>query len=116
MPWNAENDSMADAISAGDVSAIPSYLKVLDRLDRYQTVAAANQVYDEEARAKLLAKINRVAANLGIDEVMYAAGREHLRKIGEIRDKPGENQGEGLAAGASDGPAAEAAQHAESGA
>ena len=53
----------ADAISAGDVSAIASYLKVLDRLDRYQTVAAANQVYDEEARAKLLAKINRVAAN-----------------------------------------------------
>ena len=106
----------ADAISAGDVSAIPSYLKVLDRLDRYQTVAAANQVYDEEARAKLLAKINRVAANLGIDEVMYAAGREHLRKIGEIRDKPGENQGEGLAAGAGDGPAAEAAQHAEPGA
>ena len=95
----------ADAISAGDVSAIPSYLKVLDRLDRYQTVAAANQVYDEEARAKLLAKINRVAANLGIDEVMYAAGREHLRKIGEIRDKPGEKlRRRGLAAGRGDGP------------
>ena len=68
---------------------------MLDRLDRYQTVAAANQVYDEEARAKLLAKINRVAANLGIDEVMYAAGREHLRKIGEIRDKPGGESGRG---------------------
>ena len=98
----------ADAISAGDAS----YLKVLDRLDRYQTVAAANQHYDEKARAKLLAKINRVAANLGIDEVMYAAGREHLRKIGEIKDKPGE----GPAAGPGDEPAAEAAQHAEPGA
>ena len=61
-------------------------MKVLDRLDRYQTVAAANQVYDEEARAKLLAKINRVAANLGIDEVMYAAGREHSE---EDRRDPG---------------------------
>ena len=98
------------------MSAIPSYLKVLDRLDRYQTVAAANHVYDEEARAKLLAKINRVAANLGIDEVMYAAGREHLRKIGEIKDKPGDNRGEGRATGPGDGPAAEAPQHAEPGA
>jgi hypothetical protein len=75
----------ADAISAGDVTAIAPYLKVLDRLDRYQSVAVANQTYDEDARRKLLAKINRMAENLGIDEAFAAAVREHLIKIGEIR-------------------------------
>ena len=49
----------AEAIAAGDVSAITPYLKALDRLDRYQTVASANQVYDDEARKKLMDKINR---------------------------------------------------------
>jgi hypothetical protein len=55
-----------------------------DRLDRYQTVAGAHQDYDDEARKKLLDKINRIAANLGVDEVMHAAATEHLKKIGEI--------------------------------
>ncbi len=35
----------AEGIAAGDVTAITPYLKVLDRLDRYQSVAGANQVY-----------------------------------------------------------------------
>ena len=86
----------AEAIAAGDVTAILPYLKALDRLDRYQTVAGANQAYDDDARAKLLAKLNRVADNLGVDEVMAAAAREHLKKLGEIRDdEPGEADGEG---------------------
>jgi hypothetical protein len=86
----------AEAIAAGDIAAINPYLKALDRLDRYQSVAGAHQVYDDEARKKLLEKINRVAANLGVDEVMAAAAREHLKKIGEIRDDaPGEAEGEG---------------------
>src|SRR3984957_2922388 len=33
----------AEGIAAGYVSAITPYLKALDRLDRYQTVASANQ-------------------------------------------------------------------------
>jgi hypothetical protein len=74
----------AEAMAAGDVSAISPYLKALDRLDRYQTVASANQVYDDEARKKLLDKINRAAENIGIDEVMWAAGHAHLIKIGQI--------------------------------
>jgi hypothetical protein len=74
----------AEAVAAGDVTAITPYLKVLDRLDRYQTVASANQVYDDEARKKLMEKINRAAENIGIDEVMWAAGRAHLIKIGQI--------------------------------
>jgi hypothetical protein len=38
----------------GAVTAITPYLKMLDRLDGYQTVAGANQVYDGEARKKPL--------------------------------------------------------------
>ncbi len=74
----------AEAMAAGDVSAISPYLKALDRLDRYQTVASANEVYDDEARKKLMEKINRAAENIGIDEVMWAAGHAHLIKIGQI--------------------------------
>ena len=98
----------AETVAAGDVTAITPYLKVLDRLDRYQTVAGANQVYDDEARKKLLDKINRIAANLGVDEVMAAAagapdkdwrgsrrgaGRGHG---GRGRDGPGAAEGNGL--------------------
>ena len=72
----------ATGIAAGDLSAITPYLKALDRLDRYQVVASANQVYDDEARKKLMHKINRVAENLGIDENFAAAVREHLKNIG----------------------------------
>ena len=90
----------AEAVAAGDVTAITPYLKVLDRLDRYQTVAGANEVYDDEARQKLIDKINRIAANLGTDEVIAAAVQAHLKKIGEIPDdEPGE-------AAAVEGPAA----------
>ncbi len=85
-----------EAVAAGDVRTITPYLKVLDRFDRYQTVAGANQVYDDEARQKLLDKINRIADNLGVDEVMAAAVQEHLKKIGEIPDdEPGEAEREG---------------------
>ncbi|HEY1783864.1 MAG TPA: hypothetical protein VGG79_26130 [Roseiarcus sp.] len=54
----------AEAVAAGDVTAISPYLKVLDRLDRYQTIAVSNVAYDDEARKKLMDKINRVVANL----------------------------------------------------
>jgi len=56
------------AVADGDVRAIPAFLKVLDRLDRYQRAAKVNEVYDDEARKRLMDKINRVAANLGLDE------------------------------------------------
>ena len=80
----------AEAIAAGDISAISPYLKALDRLDRYQSVAVAHQGYDDEDRKKLMAKINRVADNLGVDE-MWNAAREYLKKHGGIPpDEPGE--------------------------
>ena len=62
-----------EAIAEGDVTAIAPLMKVLDRLDRYQRAAKAVQVYDDEARRKLMDKINRVAANLGVDEARAAA-------------------------------------------
>jgi hypothetical protein len=74
----------AEAIAAGDISAITPYLKALDRLDRYQVVASANQVYDDEARKKLMDKINRMAANFGIDENFAAAVREHLKNLEQM--------------------------------
>jgi hypothetical protein len=86
----------AEAIAAGNIAAINPYLKALDRLDRHQTVAGANQVYDDEARKKLLDKINRIADNFGVDQVMRAAAREHLKKLGEIpADDPGEADRDG---------------------
>src|SRR5271166_1070248 len=87
----------AEAVAAGDVTAIAPYLKVLDRFDRYQMVAGANQAYDDEARKKLLEKVNRVAANLDVDEVMRAAAREALKKEGMISDEAGLTDGDGAA-------------------
>ena len=81
----------AEAVASGDVRAIPSYLKVLDRLDRYQATAITHEVYDDEARKKLMDKINRLAENLGIDEDFAAAVRAHLKKTGRIpNNEPGE--------------------------
>ena len=86
----------AEAMAAGDISAIPPYLKALDRLDRCQTVASAIQVYDDEARKKLMEKINRMAENFGINEDFAAAVQAHLKAIGEIPDdEPVEAEGEG---------------------
>jgi hypothetical protein len=87
----------AEAVAAGDVSAIAPYLKVLDRLDRYQTAAGANQAYDDEARKKLFDKINRVAANLGTDEAMAAAAQEVLKKEGMIPNEAGLTDDDGAA-------------------
>jgi hypothetical protein len=93
----------AEGIASGDISAIMPYLKALDRLDRYQVVASANQVYDDEARKKLMDKINRVANNLGIDEDFAAAVQAHLKKV---RGMPPEGWGEteGLDADPADSP------------
>src|ERR1700727_763777 len=81
----------ARAMAAGDISAITPYLKALDRLDRYQVVASANQVYDDEARKKLMDKVNRMAENFGINADFEAALKEHLKKT---RGLPPEGWGE----------------------
>jgi hypothetical protein len=40
--------------------------------------------FDDEARKKLFDKINRIASNLGVDEVIAAAVQQHPKTIGEI--------------------------------
>ncbi len=54
----------AEAIDAGDLRAIAPYLKVLERLDRYEKAGATKHVYDAAARERLLAKMSRVADRL----------------------------------------------------
>jgi hypothetical protein len=45
-------------------------------------------------------RINRMAENLGVDEVMWNAAREHLKMIGEIpADETGEAEGAETPAG-----------------
>jgi hypothetical protein len=91
----------AAAIASGEISAISPYLKALDRIDRYQTVAGAEQAYDDEARKKLMEKINRMAENFGINEDFAAAVQAHLEKT---RGMPPEGWGEteGLEADSTD--------------
>jgi hypothetical protein len=53
-----------DALSTGDLKAITPFLKVLDRLDKYQTTFDGKFFYGPEEREKLLKKINDIAARL----------------------------------------------------
>jgi predicted transcriptional regulator len=53
------------AIEAGDLKAIPPFLKVLDHLDFYQKASVRKQGYDD-AREKLFAKINRIAVQMEV--------------------------------------------------
>jgi hypothetical protein len=50
----------AESVAAGDLKAIPPYLKVLERLDRYQKAGATKHA----ARERLFAKLNRAVARL----------------------------------------------------
>jgi hypothetical protein len=54
----------AVAVAEGEIAAIAPYLKVLAQLDRYRGAASVNQAYDEAARERLFAKINRIAARV----------------------------------------------------
>jgi hypothetical protein len=93
----------AQGIASGDLAAISPYLKALDRLDRYQSVAGAEQVYDDEARKKLMEKINRMAENLGIDEVVWKAVGEHMERTQGLPPE-GWGEAQGLGADSPDSP------------
>jgi hypothetical protein len=54
----------ARGVENGKLSAIPQLLRVLDRLDKFDAVADAAPAYDDKARERLLAKLDRVAARL----------------------------------------------------
>jgi predicted transcriptional regulator len=63
----------AQRVAGGEIAAIATYLKVLAGLDRDQSAAKANPVYDQAARERLLAKLNRAAARLERAEARKAA-------------------------------------------
>jgi hypothetical protein len=54
----------AEAVAAGDFKAIGPYLQVLDRIDRYRKAGARKKDYDDDARERLFAKMNRTVARL----------------------------------------------------
>ncbi len=100
----------AGAVDAGEVAAITPYLKVLDRLDRYQTVAVANVAYDDEARRKLMEKINRMVDNLtarkeaaalaaapadGVELAAAAADGAELGGAEAAAEEPGASEAQG---------------------
>lgn len=54
----------SEALAAGDRKAVRPFLKALDRLDRYHKLARGHQEEDEDAKRKLIEKIEFAAANL----------------------------------------------------
>jgi DNA-binding CsgD family transcriptional regulator len=77
---------VANAILKGDVAAVSPLLKLLDRLDRYQKAAKVNQTYDDDAREKLLDKINRIADNLRADDARKAEKASEAAEAAEASD------------------------------
>ena len=94
----------AQGIASGDLAAISPYLKALDRLDRYQTVAGAEQVYDDEARKKLMEKINRMAENSASTRTCGAAVRRAYGENSKGCRPEGWGEAEGLDADFADSP------------
>jgi hypothetical protein len=54
----------AGAVAEGDLAAIDRLLRVLDRLDRYSAVQGAETAEYAGSRAKLLDRLNRMAARI----------------------------------------------------
>jgi hypothetical protein len=62
---------LIDRVQKGELEAIDRALKIVDRLDRYHGFTRANrppEQYGEEERARLMQKINDVAARLQSDK------------------------------------------------
>ncbi|HYA73788.1 MAG TPA: hypothetical protein VEF36_11590 [Roseiarcus sp.] len=63
----AMSAKLAAKAEKGDMPAIDRVLKILDRLDRYHgftRLTPATAAYDEQARERLLAKLNAMAARM----------------------------------------------------
>ena len=58
----------AQAVAGGNLKALGPYLLVIERLDRYRKAAKRQVVYDDAARKRLFAKLNRVAAQIQAKE------------------------------------------------
>ena len=73
----------AKTVAAGDLKAIGPYLQVLDRIDRYRKAGARKKDYDDAARERLFAKLNRTVARLEAE-----ARRSARRPAAEPRPRP----------------------------
>ena len=62
-PLEAAHAVAAGAVNAGDLAAITPLLRVLERMDRYRKAGARKAVYDDAARKRLFAKLNRLPAS-----------------------------------------------------
>ncbi len=63
--------TLVDRLESGELAAVDRALKIIDRLDRYHGFRRANpavEAYGEEHRARLLAKLNAVAANIAAND------------------------------------------------
>jgi predicted transcriptional regulator len=80
----------ARTIAAGDLKAIPPYLQVLDRIDRYRKAAVRKEVYDAAARERLFAKLSRTLARLEAEalKITGAAAGPRPGRDGEARPDP----------------------------
>jgi hypothetical protein len=64
---------LAQRVADGEIAAIAPYLKVLAQLERYQSAAMADPVYDQATRETLLAKLNRAVVRLEREAARKAA-------------------------------------------
>ncbi len=54
----------AQTVADGDLAGIDRLLRVLDRLDKYSSVEDASGAYDENARERLLTKLNTMVERI----------------------------------------------------
>ena len=73
MRLDRAHELAAQAVDAGDLRAIDTLLKVLDRIDRYRKAGMRQALYDDAARKRLFDKLDGVAAGFASDEARAAA-------------------------------------------
>ena len=81
MRLESAHAAAAEAVSAGDIEAIGPLLRVLERMDRYRQAGARKEVYDEAARKRLFAKLNRIAAQFAAIENSRGSTPGRSRRI-----------------------------------
>ena len=86
----------AQRVADGEIATIATYLKVLAGLDRHQSAAKANPVYDQAARERLLAKLNRVAARLEREGATKAARSAAKGRSSAAAEAPEPERSEGF--------------------
>ena len=77
----------ARGVADGDLSAIDRLLRVLERLDKYSAVEGANGTYDENARERLLTKLNAMAQRMLASQSDAADASQASPDRSNVRDE-----------------------------